>query len=615
MRICMYSLWNRKEGVSQVVGFILTLAIISIVVVSTLYTTSTAITERTKRAAEIEASSISNVIAGSIMEASQLKQWYPYANFSRTVDVPTTLSGYDYYIQLTDDNVYVNTTNGLVSKSSPVYKLGDVNVGISGKAYGSSGKVNVYCNRTDYVYKFDFGTYKSPGEPEYTRVTDACENSHWWNRSFKYRVPIYIHNPNDAALSNYQIDIDLYPTMVDYSHIKPDSSDIRFVSYDGSKEYPYWIERWNANGLSTIWVKVDDIPSNSSKVIYMYYGNESMSSLSDGYNTFDFFDDFSNLDTNVWEVKNGSNVKTEDGYLVFNGSSAIVTQTETLPNNCMIDVKAKSVSNETNETREASMFVRCQNKNLFYNNAYLLLSGSFSNSSMNFAILKDNSTVLTNTTNGGSISNDEWYLSRYILIGNISVALKYFYSDLSYQDGIWCVNYSYPNDGYFGLATTRDGNFTTYYDWIFVHKYSDKPITVVVGGENSLDYYWQDVSSLLSDYTSSGGNLYGDYVYSNTSSNTFVVNLTNGIYSVSIAVGSETMDLSGINISADPSPIMRGKDIGYIFIGSSRYFEDWFVVNVTTGQLKLTFNDLDSDYYWVINSLIIEKGVKGVKIK
>ena len=59
----------------------------------------------------------------------------------------------------------------------------------------------------------------------------------------------------------------------------------------------------NANvAYKYIWVKVPSIPANSEKVIYMYLGNPSASSESNGDAVFDFFDDFEDgIWTDKWE--------------------------------------------------------------------------------------------------------------------------------------------------------------------------------------------------------------------------------------------------------------------------------------------------------------------------
>jgi len=77
---------------------------------------------------------------------------------------------------------------------------------------------------------------------------------------------------------------------------KTSLEDLRFTDREGNL-LPYYHESDNR-----IWVKLD-IPANSTKVIYMYYGNPSATSQSNGTATFDFFDDFegTSLDTSKWD--------------------------------------------------------------------------------------------------------------------------------------------------------------------------------------------------------------------------------------------------------------------------------------------------------------------------
>ena len=121
----------------------------------------------------------------------------------------------------------------------------------------------------------------------------------WWDIHWKYRRPITL-NPATPA-PNYQVKIVLTPDNFNYSKANPDGSDIRFCQADRTK-LSYWIEEWNPSGNSTIWVNVTQ---NRTDTIYIYYGNPSAESESNGTSTFVFFDDFegSALDTAKWVVE------------------------------------------------------------------------------------------------------------------------------------------------------------------------------------------------------------------------------------------------------------------------------------------------------------------------
>jgi len=95
-----------------------------------------------------------------------------------------------------------------------------------------------------------------------------------------------------GALSDYQVRVQL--TTVDmgspYQNVNVDGSDLRFTD-PADTPLSYWIESWNNSGDSLVWVRVPSV-SGGSSTIYMYYGDASASSQSDGNATFLFFDDF-----------------------------------------------------------------------------------------------------------------------------------------------------------------------------------------------------------------------------------------------------------------------------------------------------------------------------------
>ena len=134
-------------------------------------------------------------------------------------------------------------------------------------------------------------------------VTKASSGSGWWNMDWKYRRPISL-NPATPE-SDYQVKIVLTPDNFNYSKANPDGSDIRFCQANGTK-LSYWIEEWNPHGNSTIWVKV---AQKGTDTIYMYYGNSSAKSESNGTSTFTLFNDFEGSLTTGF----GTWVRTEAG--------------------------------------------------------------------------------------------------------------------------------------------------------------------------------------------------------------------------------------------------------------------------------------------------------------
>jgi hypothetical protein len=122
-------------------------------------------------------------------------------------------------------------------------------------------------------------------------VSNQTDISGW-----PYRKPVTITNSGGTALTDYQVRVDV----VYNSHMQNDFDDIRFVNSAGNS-LSYWRESYTASTSAVFWVKVPSIPTGSS-TIYMYYGNESASSTSNGTATFVFFDDFESGNLDKWTL-------------------------------------------------------------------------------------------------------------------------------------------------------------------------------------------------------------------------------------------------------------------------------------------------------------------------
>lgn len=101
---------------------------------------------------------------------------------------------------------------------------------------------------------------------------------------------------------------------------KTDFSDLRFTTSDKVTLLDYWIESISGttpNQLATIWIEFDNI-GTSNTTFYMYYGNSGASAVSNGENTFPFFDDFEGdaIDTDKWGYLLGSGGDTVAGSIL-----------------------------------------------------------------------------------------------------------------------------------------------------------------------------------------------------------------------------------------------------------------------------------------------------------
>jgi hypothetical protein len=144
--------------------------------------------------------------------------------------------------------------------------------------------------------------------------------SDWYQTAWSRRAPVTINNTG-AALTAFQVKV----TLTYDSDMKSDFSDIRFTDSNGTTLLPYWRESYTAASSAIFWVKVPSVP-RGTKTIYVYYGNPSVSTASDGTATFEFFDDFSK-DLSKWTIHTGGKISINTSYgnpapcLEINGGS------------------------------------------------------------------------------------------------------------------------------------------------------------------------------------------------------------------------------------------------------------------------------------------------------
>ena len=101
----------------------------------------------------------------------------------------------------------------------------------------------------------------------------------WWNNSWSNRIKINFDNSaQSSAATSVPVMITLDSSRVNYADILANGADIRFVDADNATPLSYEIEKWDAAGTSTVWVKVPQIDAASNTdYIYMYYTNPAAS--------------------------------------------------------------------------------------------------------------------------------------------------------------------------------------------------------------------------------------------------------------------------------------------------------------------------------------------------
>jgi len=114
------------EGQSSIVGYALTLGMCAMILISSTFLVGNYMDERYESAAKIQAQSIANNIANSILEAANVKQMTPTGSYEKNMELPDKIATYNYYIELDNGIIYVKSANGKISESSTVYKATEI---------------------------------------------------------------------------------------------------------------------------------------------------------------------------------------------------------------------------------------------------------------------------------------------------------------------------------------------------------------------------------------------------------------------------------------------------------------------------------------------------------
>jgi hypothetical protein len=137
-----------------------------------------------------------------------------------------------------------------------------------------------------------------------------------------YKKNVYVKNTAVTAATDFQMLVTVNTAVpIAAGKMKADGSDIRFTMNGSLTELNYWIEEGINTAATKIWVRIPSVVASGRTAITMYYGNTIAAAVSNGDNTFPFFDDFSTLDAAKWYsyVQPGVTQTVSNGKLVYSG--------------------------------------------------------------------------------------------------------------------------------------------------------------------------------------------------------------------------------------------------------------------------------------------------------
>jgi len=119
-------------------------------------------------------------------------------------------------------------------------------------------------------------------------------------------------NKDNYGLSNWKMGLAEGPPAGDdvylNSHSKTDFGDVRFTRSDGTTLLDYWMESKVDSDNAVFWVEIPDDLSTTNATIYIYYGNPTATTTSNGTNTFVFFDDFDDPALPSWTFVDNADI-------------------------------------------------------------------------------------------------------------------------------------------------------------------------------------------------------------------------------------------------------------------------------------------------------------------
>jgi uncharacterized protein (TIGR02145 family) len=298
----------------------------------------------------------------------------------------------------------------------------------------------------------------------------------WFDQNWFYRKSIILSRAS-GAVTNYQMKLTVsYGSGTDSSstvhcdfHCNADFSDLRFTTSDGTTLLDYWVESYTASSVAAVWVEFDSIGTGAT-TFYIYYGNGSAASASNGANTFLFFDDFSSLNTGVWN--NNKNTPTvSDGVLSLDYDDGISESGSSWGYNVRLRQRVKQ--NLTTAGRFRTGFSDALLPTVPWNNdaAYLLFDETDQHL-WGFNINKPGS------DDGGSIypfAADTWYVND---IKRISGSVTYDINGVSAAT----LSTNAPTANLYVYSHNGTSGGIDYMDWIFVGNYvTPEPVWGVWG--------------------------------------------------------------------------------------------------------------------------------------
>lgn len=139
------SSFARDEGVSEVVGYILTFALSAIILLISVQSFTVARNNSDGVVTGVELKSIANRVASRVIEAGLVSQEFENSTFNVTIAIPKDLNGHEYTVEVDNEEVTVRAIDGTATATASTLRLDAVaDLQVSGaKVYSSNERITI----------------------------------------------------------------------------------------------------------------------------------------------------------------------------------------------------------------------------------------------------------------------------------------------------------------------------------------------------------------------------------------------------------------------------------------------------------------------------------------
>lgn len=121
---------------------------------------------------------------------------------------------------------------------------------------------------------------------------EGAPDSTWYDTDWSARQRIRVINDDAMAYASTAVK---FAVAYD-ADMQTDFEDLRVTDSDGITLIPHWIEEFSTGVNATVWIQAPVLATSSVSEFYLYYGNVTATSTSDGGSVFAVIDDFEDND-------------------------------------------------------------------------------------------------------------------------------------------------------------------------------------------------------------------------------------------------------------------------------------------------------------------------------